>query len=646
MYPEYGLIALVFAGAVAILQVVLPLWGVRTANRTLADTSLPLTVLFFALILISYLYLTLSFLIDDYSVAYVASNSNSMLPWYYKLSAVWGAHEGSMLLWVLVLAGWSLAVAVLNRSLAWDFRATVLAVQGFLALGFVAFLIFTSNPFERLLPFAPADGQDLNPLLQDPGLIFHPPLLYMGYVGFSVAFSFAVATLLLGRVQDGWADWLRPWTNVAWLFLTLGITLGSWWAYYELGWGGWWFWDPVENASLLPWILGTALVHSLAVARKRGLFQSWTLLLAIFAFSLSLLGTFLVRSGVLTSVHAFASDPERGLYILLFLGLVIGASLSLFAVRVGDLNPQKGFKVASRETGLLVNNLLLTFFTAIVLLGTLYPLAVEVTGRSVSVGPPWFNLFLLITAVPLLLALGIGQRLRWRSDDFARVAAMIPLPLVLSVGISLVICWVQDAFHPLLILCLVLALWIVLHLVADLVQRLRSGGAKWSFFTAGWVGMATAHIGVAVLAVGIGMTATRSVELDVRMTPGTLVEVGGYEFRLQGVYVEQGPNYVADVADIFVWRNGVAEALMYPEKRRYLVRGDVLTEAGIHGNLWRDLYVSMGESLGGDAWAMRIQVKPFMRWVWFGAVLMALGALIAMFERKNRAPMVREAHAG
>ena len=638
MYPEFGLIALIFAAFIALLQASLPLIGIRLHRDKLIVAAGPLSALVFLAILISFYYLTLSFLNDDFSVVYVANNSNSLLPWYYKFSAVWGAHEGSMLLWVLILSAWSLAVAVFSRRLQKDFRAVALASQGFLVLGFLLFLLFTSNPFERLLPFSAPDGSDLNPLLQDIGLIFHPPMLYMGYVGFSVAFSFALAALVCGKLDPVWAKWLRPWTNIAWAFLTLGIALGSWWAYYELGWGGWWFWDPVENASLMPWLVGTALVHSLAVSEKRNLFQSWTLLLAIVAFSLSLLGTFLVRSGVLNSVHAFASDPERGLYILMFLFIVIGGSLFLYGLRMKDLKPSSGFEPLSAEAMLLVNNLLFTLMCAVVLLGTLYPLIVDAMGlQSVSVGPPYFNLFLLIFGAPLMLFLGVGQRMRWRRDNLERVVKNIPLPLVSSLLLTFVLAAFAGSFSAVLVGSLFLALWVVTHLLDDLRSKYQVGALTKTLTSLTWWGMVSAHMGVAVLAVGIGMSATLTESLDVRMEPGTRVELAGYEFEFDGSYQEPGPNYQAFVGEMFVWKDGYPEAQLYPEKRRYQVSGDVLTEAGIDGTLARDLFVSMGEQLGNDVWAMRIQVKPFIRWVWLGAILMALGGLVAVLDGRYRA---------
>ncbi len=637
MFPEFGLMALSMAAAISLCLAVVPAVGVRFESTQLMRLADPFAALLFLLILVSYIYLTLSFLQDDFSVLYVVNHSNSQLPWYYKFSAVWGSHEGSMLLWVLVLAAWTLAVSLFSRHLPDNFRALALASQGILTAGFVFFVLLTSNPFERMLPFPAPDGADLNPLLQDIGLIIHPPMLYMGYVGFSVAFSFAIAALILGRFDKAWAEWLRPWTNAAWLFLTLGISLGSWWAYYELGWGGWWFWDPVENASLMPWLLGTALVHSLSVSRTRNLFHSWTILLAIFSFSLSLLGTFLVRSGVLTSVHAFASDPERGAYILMFLLAVTGSALLLYALRMGKIEATEGFAPLSRESSLLFNNLIMTLFALVVLLGTLYPLVIEALGlQSVSVGPPYFNSFLLLLGVPLLLVMGYGQRARWRIDSLSQWLKQTPAPLALSLLVILMLYLLGGYRSPVMLLTIGLAAWLFLHLVADGWQRLQASGARRLMANARWWGMALAHLGLVVTTVGIGYSAHLSDAIDARMAPGDSEEVSGYRFELESFDRQNGPNYVADVATLNVYRGERRVALLQPEKRLYNARGDVMTEAGISAGVYRDLYVSMGEPLENGAWAMRLQVKPMMRWVWGGTLLMALGALVALFDRRQK----------
>jgi cytochrome c-type biogenesis protein CcmF len=641
MIPEFGLIALIFSLIYALLLVALPSLGVVYRKPTLVASATPLATMLFLSVLVSFLFLVWSFLVDDFSVRYVATNSNSLLPWYYKISATWGAHEGSMLLWVLVLGGWIYAVAALSGDLPREFRAIALSVLGFVASGFLLFLLLTSNPFDRLLPFPPAEGNDLNPLLQDFGLIIHPPLLYMGYVGFSVAFSFAVAALICGKLDASWARWLRPWTNTAWAFLTLGIALGSWWAYYELGWGGWWFWDPVENASLMPWLVGTALAHSLAVSEKRDMFKRWTLMLALMAFSLSLLGTFLVRSGVLSSVHAFANDPERGLFILLFLSIVVGGSLTLFALRVKDLEPTNGFFVLSREGALLVNNLFLVLMASVVLLGTLYPLVIDALNLgSVSVGPPYFNLFLLIFGLPMLLVLAMGQRWNWKKMSISNLAAQLPLPTIVAVVLGSVVALLIAAKSPLVWLGSLLASWILAHTLSDIWQRSRSGQSLSSLRMAYW-GMVLGHLGIAVTTVGITFSTELSDFRDVRMRIGSSQELARYVFQVEDYRQVSGANYTAEQAQVRVSRDGRTLALLEPEKRRYAASGSIMTEAGISGSLWRDLYVSMGEPLGTDDWAMRIHVKPFIRWVWLGAAMIAIGAVVAIMDKRYRRQQVR-----
>ncbi len=643
MIPEFGLIALIFSLLYAILLAALPSLGVIYRKPVLIASAGPLSAMLFLSILISFVLLVWSFLVNDFSLSYVAQNSNALLPWYYKVSATWGAHEGSMLLWVLVLGGWIFAVGGLSNDLQADFRAIALAVLGFVSVGFLLFILLTSNPFDRLLPFPPGEGNDLNPLLQDFGLIVHPPLLYMGYVGFSVAFSFAVAALICGRLDATWARWLRPWTNVAWAFLTLGITLGSWWAYYELGWGGWWFWDPVENASLMPWLVGTALAHSLAVSEKRDMFKRWTLVLALTAFSLSLLGTFLVRSGVLSSVHAFANDPERGLFILLFLSIVVGGSLTLFALRVRDLESTQGFFALSREGALLMNNLLLVLMAAVVLLGTLYPLLVDALALgSVSVGPPYFNLFLMLFGLPMLVFLAMGQRWNWKRMTASKLLAQVPVSLVGALVLGAAVALLVAPSAPLVWIGALLASWILVHSLHDIYQRSRGGRSLKSLRMAYW-GMVLGHVGVAVAAVGISFSTELTDFRDVRMQIGSVQQLGDYQFSVEGFRHEEGPNYVAELADIRVSREGKTLALLQPEKRRYLASGSIMTEAGIAGSLWRDLYVSMGEPLGVDDWAMRIHVKPFIRWVWLGALLIALGAVLAIVDKRYRGGAEAEA---
>jgi len=641
MIPEFGHLALVLALCFSLAQTFVPMWGVRQQSAVLMNVSVPLVLMAFLLTLVSFIFLEISFLRDDFSLVYAANNSNSLLPWYYKFSAVWGAHEGSMLLWALVLVGWSLAVALFSGNLPLEVRAIVLSVQGALAVGFLLFIIFTSNPFDRMLPFPAADGADLNPLLQDFGLIVHPPLLYMGYVGLSVAFSFAVAALILGRLDAEWARWLRPWINTAWAFLTGGIALGSWWAYYELGWGGWWFWDPVENASLMPWLLGTALVHSLAVSEKRNMFKRWTLLLALFAFSLSLLGAFLVRSGVLTSVHAFASDPERGVFILVFLSIVIGSSLLLYGLRMKDLEASPGFEPVSRETALLINNVLFVLMCAVVLLGTLYPLVIDMFGLgSVSVGPPYFNLFAAIIFIPLLLAMAPGQILRWKRDQLSRIKPTSLLSLAISLTGALLLGFLlPPEFSVVLTAGAFLGLWVVTHGLIDLRKQIKNADgffAGLKRLSLSYWGMQLGHLGVTVCVVGITFSVALSDSRDARLAPGDTYDLNGYHFELVEYRQVRGPNYVADEAFVAVTKNGRPVTEVFPQKRRYAASDQVMTEAGISGNLWRDLYVSMGEPLGGGAWSVRIYVKPFVRWIWYGAMLTALGALLAVADKRYR----------
>ena len=643
MIPELGHLALILALCFSIAQMLLPLHGVKRQSDVLMYSPVPLSAICFALTAFSFAMLEISFLQDDFSLAYVAKNSNTLLPWYYKFSAVWSAHEGSMLLWMLVLSLWTLAVAMFSGNLPGDVRAIVLSVQAALAVGFYLFILLTSNPFDRWLPFPAQEGADLNPLLQDFGLIIHPPLLYMGYVGLSVAFSFSVAALVLGRLDTAWARWLRPWTNTAWAFLTGGIALGSWWAYYELGWGGWWFWDPVENASFMPWLLATALIHSLAVAEKRNMFKRWTLILAIFAFSLSLLGTFLVRSGVLTSVHAFASDPERGFFILLFLSIVIGSSLLLYGLRMKDMEASPGFQPVSRETALLINNVMFVLMCAVVLLGTLYPLFVDMLGLgSVSVGPPYFSLFAALIFAPMLLVMAPGQTLHWKKDDASAVAAAARVPLLASILMSCTLGYMLgEGFAPLVATGTFIAIWILAHGFQNLNAQIRHAPGVLSGLKRlrpGYWGMQLGHLGVAVCVVGVTFSLDLSESRDVRLAAGDHYELAGYRFELSRYQSVQGPNYRADEGVIRVTKNGRFLTRMFPQKRHYLSGGQTMTEAGITGNLWRDLYVSMGEPLGDGAWSVRLHVKPFVRWIWYGALYMALGGLLATLDRRYRRP--------
>ena len=639
MIPELGHLALILALCMACVLSTLPIIGAWRGDRLWMSMARPATWGLFLFLLFSFVCLTQAFMVDDFSVAYVAKNSNTALPWYFKFSAVWGAHEGSLLLWALILGGWTFAVSIFSRQLPEVMLARVLSVMGMISVGFLLFLIVTSNPFKRLLPNAPADGRDLNPLLQDIGLIAHPPMLYMGYVGFSVVFAFAIAALLGGRLDAAWARWSRPWTIIAWAFLGFGIVLGSWWAYYELGWGGWWFWDPVENASFMPWLVGTALIHSLAVTEKRGVFKSWTVLLAIAAFSLSLLGTFLVRSGVLTSVHAFAADPERGTFILMFMLVVVGASLTLFALRAPVVKSAIGFALWSRETLLLTNNLVLVVASAMILLGTLYPLILDaLTGAKLSVGPPYFNaLFLPLMAV-MMLALGVGVLMRWKDTPVNWLARMLAPVLVASAVLGFAASWLFGDFHWAVLATCVLSAWIVLIGVRDLLDKTRHKGGLKSMFSLSrsYWGMQIAHAGIAMCALGIVLSSQYTVERDLRMAPGEQVEVNGYQFLFEGTRHQQGPNYTADFGVVRVKEGGREIAVLHPEKRIYTVQRMPMTEAGIDAGFFRDLYVALGEPLENGAWAVRLHVKPYVRWIWLGGLLMAFGGFLAVLDRRYR----------
>ena len=637
MLPELGQILLVTALLMAVLQTVLPLWGAHRGRATWMAVARPAAYAQLALLLGAFGVLTAAFVAQDFSVRYVAENSNSLLPLAYRYSAVWGAHEGSLLLWALVLALWCGAVALWSKRLPAEVCARVLGVLGIISIGFLAFLIFTSNPFARLIP-APLEGRDLNPLLQDPGLIIHPPMLYIGYVGFSVPFAFAIAALLEGRVDARWLRWTRPWTNVAWGFLTIGIALGSWWAYYELGWGGWWFWDPVENASFMPWLAGAALIHSQAVTEKRGSFASWTLLLAIAAFALSLLGTFLVRSGVLTSVHSFAADPSRGTFILIFLALVIGGALLLYALRAGALtsdDPRRGFLPTSRETLLLANNLLLAAACGMVLLGTLYPLLADALGLGkVSVGPPYFGTLFVVLMAPLVALLPFGPLVNWQRDQASRRLAMLAPWAGLAVLLGVVAYFMAPQGALKTAAGVTGAAWVALGTGRFVWTRLRGNGK----FTAEMVGMLLAHGGVAVFLAGALLVEALNVQREVALAPGQSLVVGTYEVRFEGVDHQQGPNYVADRGHLRVFQHDRQLALLHPEKRLYASGGQVMTEAGIHARLNGDVYVALGESLGNNAWAVRVHIKPFVRWIWLGALLMALGGFVTAADRRFRRP--------
>jgi cytochrome c-type biogenesis protein CcmF len=640
--PEVGQFALALALCLAIAQAILGIAGAARGDRVWMAAARPAAQGQFVFIVIAFACLTYSFVVNDFSVEYVASHSNSALPLYYRVAGVWGGHEGSLLLWAFMLGVWMTAVTVFSRHLPDDMVARVLGVMGLVSIGFLLFMLFTSNPFTRLFP-APADGRDLNPLLQDPGMVMHPPMLYMGYVGFSVAFAFAIAALLAGRLDATWARWSRPWTTVAWAFLTVGIALGSWWAYYELGWGGWWFWDPVENASFMPWLVGTALIHSLAVTEKRGSFRSWTVLLAIAAFALSLLGTFLVRSGVLTSVHAFATDPARGVFILIFLTVVIGGSLVLFASRTARIGLGGSFEPVSRESFLLSNNVLLAAATGSVLLGTLYPLALDALGLGkISVGPPYFDAVFAAVMAPAVFLMGVGPLARWKKASLPELAVRLRWAFGVSVAAALLIPFVLGRWSILVSLGLLLAFWIAASSVVQLRERVRNaaGGAgiraRLATTPRAYYGMLLAHLGVAVFVVGVTLVKGYEAERDVRMSPGDTVELAGYVFRFDGVRDVNGPNYVAARADIHVSRGASTVTRMYPEKRIYRVQNQPMTEAAIDPGFTRDLYVSLGDSLGPTTWIVRVQVKPFVDWIWGGCLLMALGGLLAASDRRYR----------
>jgi cytochrome c-type biogenesis protein CcmF len=640
MIPEIGQFALTIALLLALTQATLPLIGASRGNRTWIALAAPAGQAQFLFVTIAFCCLAYSFITNDFSVLNVATNSNSQLPLHYRLAATWGSHEGSLLLWTLMLALWTVAVSLFSRHLPDEMVARVLSVMGIVSVGFLLFMLLTSNPFARIFP-VPVDGRDLNPLLQDPAMVAHPPMLYMGYVGFSVAFAFAIAALIGGRLDATWARWSRPWTTVAWMFLTCGIALGSWWAYYELGWGGWWFWDPVENASFMPWLVGTALIHSLAVTEKRGGFKSWTVLLAISAFSLSLLGTFLVRSGVLTSVHAFATDPKRGVFILAFLVAVIGGSLLLYAWRAKQVGLGSKFDVISRESLLLSNNVLLTVAAGSVLLGTLYPLLVDALGMGkLSVGPPYFNLVFVPLMAPAMFLMGIGPLARWKKAELPDLAKRLRWAFVVSVLSAATLPFVLGGWKWLVSLGLLLAVWIVATVLVNLWERVRVTSGQLTMFqklraqSRSYYGMQVAHVGVAVFIVGVTIVTGYQSEQDVRMGIGDSVHAGGYQFQFNGVRDITGPNYAGARAEIIVSRNGVEKERMYPEKRNYTASGNVMTETAIDSGLFRDLYVSLGEPVGSGAWSVRVYYKPFVGWIWGGAVLMALGGGLALSDRR------------
>ena len=638
MIPELGNFALMLATVVALVQGVLPLTGTLVANRqtqiSLQSLARPAAALQFALVAFAFGALATSFLSNDFSVLYVSQHSNSLLPKPYQFAAVWGGHEGSLLLWVLMLTLWSVAVALFSRSLPLDMVARVLGVLGLISVGFLLFILTTSNPFERLLPAA-LDGRDLNPLLQDPGLVIHPPMLYMGYVGMSVAFAFAVAALLSGRLDAAWARWSRPWTVIAWAFLTFGIGLGSWWAYYELGWGGWWFWDPVENASLMPWLVATALIHSLMATEKRGSFKAWTVLLAIAAFSLSLLGTFLVRSGVLTSVHAFATDPKRGVFVLLFLAVVVGSSLTLFAWRAPRVTLGGRLELVSRESFLLANSVLMVVATAAVLLGTIYPLVIDALNLGkLSVGPPYFNAVFAPLLVPAVFLIIPGSVARWRDAKVSEIAHKLRWTALGAVALGLGLPFVWGAWTWGAALGLFLGAWVAFGTLQQVLERVRKPGRIGASF---W-GQQIAHFGMAVLVVGVTGVKSYEVERDVRMHVNDVVTIAPYTFRLKSLDEVMGPNYKATRADVEVLRDGQLLEVLQPEKRRYFSSAMPMTEAAIDSGFMRDLYVSLGEALNETRteWSVRVYYKPFVPWLWAGVLLMVLGGVLAAVDRRYR----------
>ncbi len=648
MIPELGHFALILALVVALVQAIIPGMGLLRRRADWMAVAKPAALLQFALVLTAYGILTYSFIVNDFSVLYAANTSNSELPLIYRISGVWGAHEGSLLLWVLILSAWTAILAMYSKHYPVDMGAGVISVLGFISIGFLLFSLFTSNPFIRLFP-APIDGADLNPLLQDPVMAIHPPMLYMGYVGFAVPFAFAIVALVQGRLDTAWARWVRPWALTAWICLTGGITLGSWWAYYELGWGGWWFWDPVENASFMPWLTGTALIHSLAVTEKRHALRNWTVLLAIISFSLSLLGTFLVRSGVLTSVHAFASDPTRGIFVLAFLGLVVGISLSLFAFRAWQLRTLTPFSPISREMALLTNSVLLLVTMLTVLLGTLYPLILEALGGGkISVGPPYFSRVFIPLMIPVVIMAGIGSLLRWREDSLAVLIKQLRTPAVLAIvfaSVSLLLLPGKASFTAWF--ALLLAFWVINSCFLQLQQRLRHSQSLMQGLRRtprGWYGMILAHIGLAFTVIGIALSSVYSQEQDLHMVKGDARTLGEYRFELVDVERVTGANYQADRGTVRIYKDDKELMTLHPEKRIYNVRKNVMTEAAIDSNLFRDLYVSLGEqrNINTGAWSVRLYYKPFILWIWLGGFVMVLGGLLAVTDKRYRLEVRQE----
>ncbi|VAW65056.1 Cytochrome c heme lyase subunit CcmF [hydrothermal vent metagenome] len=648
MIPEIGHFALILSLSLALIQGIVPLVGAHKRNSSWIEVSVPAALGQSLFIAISFACLIYAFLVDDFSVGYAARQSNTELPVIYKISAVWGGHEGSLLLWAMFLSFWASAVALFSKSMPIIMRGRVIAVMGLVSVGFLLFMLLTSNPFDRMFPI-PVEGRSLNPLLQDFGLIIHPPMLYMGYVGFSVAFAFAIAAMLGGRLDSAWAKWSRPWTNIAWVFLTIGIALGSWWAYYELGWGGWWFWDPVENASFMPWLVGTALIHSLAATEKRGVFKAWTVLLAVFTFSLSLLGTFLVRSGVLTSVHAFANDPERGIFILIFLGVVVGGSLMLYSYRAPQIKSAVKVDILSREGGLLINNILLVVTAASVLLGTLYPLGMDALGAGkISVGPPYFNALFVPLTIPVALLLGVAALSRWKRDSLERLGSKLVIPFVISVvlGAALPFAFLDEVKWGVVVAAM-LAIWITLTNLLTIADRVKGKKNKLQVLLntpRGHYGMSIAHIGVAMFVMGITVTNLYSTEKDIRLMKGEAYEIQDYKFVFEGVQNATGPNFRAAEGWFTVYYQNEKLTRLHSQKRLYNAGGMPMTEAGIDAGFWRDLYVSIGEDLDGKgAWSVRLYHKPMIRWIWLGTLIMAFGGLLAATDRRYRQSVKRSA---
>ena len=648
MLPELGHFALILALCLCLLLGTFPLYGAANGNTRFMGLARPLVAGIFVFIGLAYVLLTYSFAIDDFSVTYIQQHSNSLLPFRYKLTAVWGGHEGSFLLWTFMLAGWMLAVAIFSRSMPLEFVARVLGVLGLLSVGYLLFMLATSNPFDRIVPLPPADGADLNSALQDFGFIVHPPTLYMGYVGFSVVFAFAMAALLSGRLDAAWARWCRPWANVAWAILTIGIALGSWWAYYELGWGGWWAWDPVENPPLITWLFGTALIHSLAVTEKRGIFKSWTVMLAILAFAGSLLGTFITRSGLLTSVHAFATDPERGVFILAILTLSVGGALLLFALRAPLLRGRFGFGILSREMLLLVNNLILVVSAASVFLGTLFPMVYQaLTDDLISIGPPYFNAIFVPLMALLALVLGVGPISRWKKTSGRYLSTQLLWVGVISLGLGVVLpLAITLEFGLGAAITIALALWILLSAVRDIKNKVankKTLSAGLASLPLSYYGMQIAHLGVAIMVVGAALTSVYSTEKSVLLSPGERMSLGGYAFEFVGAKPITGPNFRGMEATLNVYRGDEFLRELHPERRLYLASGTPSTEMAIDAGFWRDLFVTLGEEKGAASWSMTIYVKPFVRWVWLGAIFMCIGGVVAAGDKRYRRALEKHA---